>query len=178
MCKLKFLVAIVTKIFVLGTPDGLSKGVVNASKEAFISIDISKHEGGHPRKGAVDLIPIHPLNEFTSLEDCGELALFIGQSLHQSHRDLESFYFGHADVPLKRDLVQRRKDMGWFKMDSSSQKGPKSGMVGIGAILYMTNFNVMLNTSDIQLGQSIAKEIRARSGGLLGKIIKWHINTG
>ena len=166
-----------TPNFVLGTPDGLSKGVVNASKEALISIDITKHEGGHPRKGAVDLIPIHPLNEFTSLEDCGELALFIGQSLHQSHRDLKSFYFGHADVPLKRDLVQRRKDIGWFKVDkkplhgdqdSSSQKVYKSGTVGIGAILYMTNFNVMLNTSDIQLGQSIAKEIRERSGGLLG----------
>ena len=156
-------------MFHSGTPDGLSKGVVNASKEALISIDISKHEGGHPRKGAVDLIPIHPLNEFTSLEDCGELALFIGQSLHQSHRDLKSFYFGHADVPLKRDLVQRRKDIGWFKVDAS-QKEHKSGMVGIGAILYMTNFNVMLNTSDIQLGQSIAKEIRARSGGILGKI--------
>ena len=32
----------------------------------------------------------------------------------------------------------------------------------------MTNFNVMLNTNDLKLGQSIAKNIRQRSGGLLG----------
>ena len=99
-----------------GTLNGLSKSIVNASKEALNSIDLSKHEGGHPRKGAIDLIPIHPLNESTSLEECGELALCIGENLHQTHRELKIFNFGHADLPQKRDLVKRRKEIGWFNV--------------------------------------------------------------
>ena len=77
-------------------------------------INIAEHEGGHPRKGAVDLIPIHPLNEETYLEDCGKVALKIGEKLKSYSSELSIFYFGHADIPLKRDLVQRRKEVGWF----------------------------------------------------------------
>ena len=91
------------------------KSVLNSSREALNLIDFSKHEGGHPRKGLVDLIPIHPLNEDTSLSECGDLAVAIGQSLLKTHPELDVFYFGHADIE-KRDLVQRRKEVGWFKV--------------------------------------------------------------
>ena len=42
------------------------------------------------------------------------------------------------------------------------------GTTGIGAVPYMTNFNVMLNTNDLKIGKIVAKEIRERSGGLKG----------
>ena len=99
----------------LGTLSGLLKSVLNSSREALNLIDFSKHKGGHPRKGLVDLIPIHPLNEHTSLTECGDLAISIGQSLLKTHPELDVFYFGHADTE-KRDLVQRRKEVGWFKV--------------------------------------------------------------
>ena len=102
-------------LYSLGTLGGLLKSVLNSSREALNLIDFSKHEGGHPRKGLVDLIPIHPLNEDTSLSECGDLAVAIGQSLLKTHPELDVFYFGHADIE-KRDLVQRRKEVGWFKV--------------------------------------------------------------
>ena len=52
----------------------LEDAVVSASKTAFKLIDLRKHDGGHPRLGSVDLIPLHPITEDTSLEDCGEVA--------------------------------------------------------------------------------------------------------
>ena len=42
------------------------ESVTSACREAFDTLDaIEHHEGGHPRKGTVDLIPIHPITEET-----------------------------------------------------------------------------------------------------------------
>ena len=128
-------------------------------------IDITQHIGGHPRKGVVDLIPIHPISSNATLNDCGKVALNIGTKLKETHPNLSIFYFGHADMPKNRDLVQRRKENGWFQDDNFTSN---HGMTGIGAIPYMSNFNVMLHCNDIKIGQQIAKSLRQRSGGLLG----------
>ena len=37
--------------------------------------------------------------------------------------------------------------------------GTRYGTTGIGAVPYMTNFNVMLNTNDLKIGKIVAKEI-------------------
>lgn len=150
---------------ILGTLSGITSGIVSAARRALDLIDLSEHSGGHPRKGTVDLIPIHPISNLTTLADCGQVALNIGSQLKATHPKLSIFYFGHADIPENRDLVQRRKEIGWF------QNGPFSsthGISGIGAIPYMSNFNVMIKCSDLDIGQRIAKSLRQRSGGLLG----------
>ena len=58
---------------------------------------------------------------------------------------MDVFRFGWADRPDKRSLVQMRKRVRWFSDDVVSSK--EHGLVGIGAIPYMTNFNVTLDTS-------------------------------
>ena len=45
-----------------------------------------------------------------------------------------------------------------------SQKS-KHGLTGIGASPYMSNFNVMLETNNLEVGQNIAWKIRERTGG-------------
>ena len=66
-----------------GTLEGLERGVVAACHTAFkILPGISSHQGGHPRKGTVDLIPIHPVTDDTPLEECGDVALNIAQVNH------------------------------------------------------------------------------------------------
>ena len=52
----------------------LGESLTQCCKEAFRLIEISKHKGGHPRLGSVDLISVHPLCEETSLEQCGVIA--------------------------------------------------------------------------------------------------------
>ena len=50
------------------------ESVVSACVTAFDLIDLEQHSGGHPRLGAVDLVPIHPLDSELSLANCGQLA--------------------------------------------------------------------------------------------------------
>ena len=53
---------------------------------------------------------------FSSLEDCAEVTFLICQNLKSSHGKLvDIFFFGHSDLPLKRSLVDQRKNVNWFK---------------------------------------------------------------
>ena len=46
-----------------GEPGALHELVVNAAREAVARIDLSQHEGVHPRVGAIDVAPIVYLDE-------------------------------------------------------------------------------------------------------------------
>eukprot|EP00092_Neocalanus_flemingeri_P026615 GFUD01028846.1.p1 GENE.GFUD01028846.1~~GFUD01028846.1.p1 ORF type:complete len:327 (-),score=45.41 GFUD01028846.1:162-1142(-) len=154
-------------------PD-LETAVIGASKEAFALINMQNHEGGHPRLGSVDLIPIHPITEETSLEDCGVVATNISRKLVQVVNGSSFFFFGHADAQ-KRGLIQRRREIGWFdqtinasKIPDSGKFVPRFGITGVGAAPYMSNFNISLDTQDMAVGKEVLKNIRERSGGLVG----------
>ena len=87
---------------------------------------INSHYGGHPRKGVIDLIPIHPITENTTLEDCAGVAIRVSENLTKSNveksgkriqQDVDTFLFGHADIPLRRSLVTMRKNVKWYSSE-------------------------------------------------------------
>ncbi|CAH1795110.1 unnamed protein product [Owenia fusiformis] len=157
----------------------LIESVTNACVVAFQHINLADHSGGHPRLGAVDLIPIHPISEDVTLQDCGKAAQEIAKELSSKVPGSSYFLFGHADH-LDRGLVKRRKELKWFsgksKMDYSTLESdigcsPTSrfGLTGIGAIPYVMNCNVTMESTDLKLGRHIAKKIRGSTpGGLPG----------
>ena len=64
----------------LGTLQGVERGVVRACCAALDNLPaIRHHHGGHPRQGTVDLIPIHPVTNDATLEECAEVARSISQ---------------------------------------------------------------------------------------------------
>ena len=135
-------------ITIAGTLKGVESGVLGAALAALdILPAISSHQGGHPRKGTVDLIPIHPITDGTTLDECGQVARNISKEL-LSTGQIEAFHFGWAD-PERRSLVQMRKMLGWF---TDKPSATKHGLVGIGAVPYMTNFNVTISTKDLKVG--------------------------
>ncbi|XP_072335157.1 formiminotransferase N-terminal subdomain-containing protein isoform X2 [Scyliorhinus torazame] len=153
--------------------------IVTACTEAYDLIDIEQHDGIHPCLGSVDLVPIYPLSESVSLEECGEVARDIAERLSHDVPDCSMFYFGYADQPLKRDLVQRRKELNWYKRsnlnvneikpDVGMTVSPRYGLTGIGASPYVMNCNVTIDTQDLNIGQQIASAVRgANPGGLRG----------
>ena len=155
--------------------------IFQACRKAFKEIDLSCQTGGHPRLGAVDLIPIHPLSKNLSLDECGDLARNLGEKIAKEVPGTSMFFFGSADTPNKRGLVARRKEVNWFRLkqnqfcdeakfwDIGDQYTPKYGITGIGAMPYMTNFNVTIGTDDLEIGNSIAKAVRGSSpNGLYG----------
>ncbi|XP_072903007.1 formiminotransferase N-terminal subdomain-containing protein isoform X3 [Hemitrygon akajei] len=105
--------------------------------------------------------------------------LDIAEKLIVNVPDCSLFYFGYADQPLRRTLVQRRKELNWFNRSSLKVKerkpdvgaaiSPRCGLTGIGASPYVMNCNVTIDTQDLNVGQQIASAIRgANVGGLKG----------
>ncbi|KAG8521023.1 Formiminotransferase N-terminal subdomain-containing protein, partial [Galemys pyrenaicus] len=87
------------------------------------------------------------------------------------------FLFGEADLPGKRSLVQRRKQLGWFTRREFSALAPdlgatpdrRCGLTGIGASPYVMNCNVTIDSQDLALGKEIANAIRGSNvNGLKG----------
>lgn len=167
-------------ITIAASVDDIEESVFRACEVAYKEIDLERHAGGHPRLGSVDLVPIHTITSSVSLEECGEIAISLGNRLVNSIKGTSVFLFGHADRPLLRGLVQRRKAVNWYNgkngMDFSQvgwDLGPppsaRYGCTGIGAIPYVTNCNVTIDCQDLVFGKEIAKSIRSStSGGLAG----------
>ena len=147
--------------------------VIGACKEAFALIDMQDHEGGHPRLGSVDLIPIHPITEETSLQDCGVVATNISRKLAEVVNGSSFFFFGTADVE-RRGLILRRKEIGWFSTGNIRHTpdfgnyDSRYGLTGVGASPYMSNFNISLDTQDAAVGAKVLENIRERNLGLVG----------
>ena len=147
--------------------------MVEACREAFNLIDLRHHSGGHPRLGAVDLVPIHPISEETSLEECQAVATNIGRRL-LGQVPGSSFFFFRSGV-AGEDLVSRRRRLGWFRSELRPGERPdlgefscRRGVTGAGSAPYMSNFNISLDTKNTNLANTVLTNIRQSSGGLPG----------
>ncbi|TFK13546.1 Formiminotransferase N-terminal subdomain-containing protein [Platysternon megacephalum] len=156
----------------------LGNYVIAACTEAFQSIDMAIQEGIHPCLGAVDLVPIYPLLN-VGVEECGKVAQSIAEILTLRVPGCSMFLFGQADQPEKRSLVQRRKQLGWFKgrdfksmevnPDIGAVPSQRYGLTGVGASPYVMNCNVTIDSQDMATGKDIARAIRgSNTRGLKG----------
>ena len=50
----------------MGSPEACEEASVKLAKKAVELIDLTKHEGGHPRMGCVDVMPFVPIKEATT----------------------------------------------------------------------------------------------------------------
>ncbi|XP_071521279.1 uncharacterized protein [Panulirus ornatus] len=164
-------------ITIVSNENNIGSCVEAACKTAYELIDLSKHEGVHPRLGAVDLVPLHPVSENISLQSLGHIAYGVAERLSTSVPGTSFFMFGTGDSE-GRGLVQRRKEVGWFRRpvqypllrhDLGHTPSSRYGLTGVGAIPYMMNVNVTLDTQDVSLGRCVAASLRASSpSGLPG----------
>ena len=158
----------------------LASCVTEACKVAYELIDLRKHHGVHPRLGAVDLVPVYPISPSVSLNQCGQIARDIGKQITEEIPGTSVFFFGTADHPKQRGLVERRKEVGWYEgrygvsynginFDMGAMPTSRYGCTGVGASPYVMNCNVSVETNDAVLGREIARKIRgSTAGGLPG----------
>ncbi|MBN3282969.1 FONG protein, partial [Polyodon spathula] len=156
----------------------LGGAVMSACVEACDLIDMEQHSGVHPCLGAVDLVPIYPLCESVGLGECGLAAQGVAEGLTQRVPGTSVFLFGFADPPLHRSLVERRKELGWFKQnqdlwrvqtDLGAPLSRRYGLTGVGASPYVMNCNVTIATRDLAVGRRVAGALRGSSpGGVQG----------
>ncbi|EFI41546.1 glutamate formimidoyltransferase [Peptoniphilus sp. oral taxon 386] len=160
---------------VIGEPEAVIKAVVESVKVASEVIDMTKHEGAHPRMGAVDVVPFVPVTECTT-EDCVGYAKEVGKAIGEMGIPVY-LYEDAATTPERQNLAKVRKGQyeGFFekieqpewKPDFGPQKmNAKSGATAVGARFHLIAFNVNLNTDKVEIADAIAKKIRHIGGGL------------
>jgi len=159
----------------LGDAAAVRAGVEALFEAAVPRIDLTRHEGEHPRMGAVDVVPFIPIRG-ASVEDCVSLSRDVGAAIAARHGIPVYLYEDSATSEARRNLAEIRK--GEFEGFAEKMKDPKwapdfgpaaphptAGVVAVGARPPLIAYNVNLGTKDLKVADSIAKSIRHISGG-------------
>lgn len=163
-------------ISLVGVPAPIQDALLEAARVALKHIDMNAHQGGHPRIGAVDVVPFTPIKGI-SMEECIALAHNFGERYYKETGIPVYFYEDAAKRPERKRLEVIRKgqyevlkDEAKTNPDRKPDIGeaclhPTAGATVIGARKFLVAFNVNLNTTDINIAKKIANIVRASSGG-------------
>ncbi|MBN1858931.1 glutamate formimidoyltransferase [Candidatus Bipolaricaulota bacterium] len=165
-----------TVITLVGDEPGLEQGVLRLVEEAVARIDLTQHQGAHPRMGAVDVIPFIPVTGAT-MEDCVALSRRVGGLISQRFKIPVFLYEESAVSPERRNLAKIRSgefeglgkklaEPKWAPDFGSMAPHPTAGAVAVGAREFLVAFNVNLATDDLSVAKEIATAVRHSSGGL------------
>lgn len=163
-------------VSLVGAPAPIQEALLEAAKTALRHIDMNAHQGGHPRIGAVDVVPFTPIKGIT-MEECIELAHSFGERYYKETGIPVYFYEDAALRPERKRLEVIRKgqyealkDEAETNPDRRPDIGeaglhPTAGATVIGARKFLVAFNVNLDTPDVNIAKKIAASVRASSGG-------------
>ena len=162
-------------VTMIGEPEKVKEAVINAAKVAVSLIDMSVHQGAHPRFGAVDVVPFTPVSDIT-MEECVELANEVGKAIGEMGVPVY-LYEDAAKKPERKNLADVRKgqyegffdkikEEGWAPDYGPNEMNAKSGCSAVGARVSLIAFNVNLDTADVDIATAIAKKVRFIGGGL------------
>jgi len=161
----------------VAAPDRVVDAAIAAARSAAELIDLNNHTGEHPRMGATDVIPFVPITGVT-MEDCVQLARQCGERMWNELAVPVYLYEKAATRPERENLAAIRK--GQFEGIRGEiatvearrpdfglpQVHPTAGITAVGARPPLVAYNVNLATSDIEIGNRIARAVRHLSGGL------------
>ena len=149
-----------------GPPDAVAEGAIRGAGRAAELIDISRHEGVHPRVGASDVIPFVPLDG-GSIGQCIEAAHLAGREIWSRYGVPVYFYESAANLAGRKRLEHvRRPGFDGLPPDIGDIAAhPSAGAAVVGARGLLIAFNINLTTNDVEIAKAIAKTIRESSGG-------------
>jgi glutamate formiminotransferase len=159
----------------LGDREAVARAALAGARVAVGLIDMDHHAGGHPRMGAVDVVPFIPVRG-VSIEDCVELARGFGRELAET-LDLPVYLYDRAAlVPERTSLADVRAGEYEGLRDAVARGerlpdfGPhaigSAGATAVGARRPLIAFNVYLDGTDQDAARAIARAVRESSGGL------------
>ncbi|MEE8104292.1 MAG: hypothetical protein V3T86_02020 [Planctomycetota bacterium] len=134
---------------ILGESTAVGDAAIALVERAVWSIDLAKHDGVHPRGGAVDVLPFVPL-QWTNVRECESLAKRVAD--HLSAIGIPTALYGHGQSPLPEVRATRPETA--------------AGVTCVGAREILIAFNVNLESTDLAAARAIAKSVRERDGGL------------
>ncbi len=164
-----------TVVTFVGTPEGVVDAAFKAIKKASELIDMSKHEGSHPRMGATDVCPFVPVKGVT-MDDCVALAHELGERVGSELGIPVYLYEEAATEDKRRNLASVRSgqyecledklvDPSWkpdYGPAEWNERVRKTGATVIGAREFLIAYNINLNTKNKKIAWDIALEMRER----------------
>lgn len=164
-------------ITLAGEREAVLEAAIRGVGRASELIDLTHHQGAHPRIGAADVVPFIPISGVT-LDDCVAMARHAGAEIWKRYQVPVYLYEAAATAPERQNLENirrgqfeglrneiainpaRRPDFG------DPQLHPTAGATVVGARKFLIAYNIFLNTADVAIAKQIAKAIRFSSGGL------------
>jgi len=154
----------------VGTPDAVSEAAFQGAFAASGLIDMSKHEGAHPRMGALDVCPIVPISGVT-MDQCVEVSRALGRRLAEALALPVYFYEYAATRPERRNLAdirageyeglrQKLVNPDWAPDAGPAVFNERLGATVVGAREFLIAYNVNVNTRDQKLANEVALNIR------------------
>ncbi len=161
----------------VGSPEAVKEAALAVSAKAIELVDLNKHQGQHPRMGAVDVVPFVPISDVT-VEECVQLAKDFGKEFASRFKVPVFLYEEAATRPDRRNLADVRK--GEFEglreqigknPDKTPDFGPNgihptAGATAVGARHILIAYNINLATDNLDVAKRIAKQVRGKDGGL------------
>lgn len=162
-------------VTVIGEPEALQAAVVESVGKAVELIDMTKHEGQHPRMGCVDVIPFIPIRNCT-VEDADAAAKAVAKEASEKFGQPFFLYEKSATAPHRENLAdirkgqfegmaEKMKDPMWKPDFGPDTIHPTGGVTAIGARMPLVAFNINLDTPNVEIASAIAKKIRYIGGG-------------
>ena len=160
----------------VGPPGAVAAAAFKAVEQAVASIDLTCHQGAHPRIGAADVVPFIPI-EGVTVADCVKLAEQLGAEIWSKLKVPVYLYESAARRPERANLENiRRGQFEALLTEMGAVAGrdpdigdpvchPTAGAVVTGARKFLIAYNINLNTPDVSIAKAIAKTIRFSSGG-------------
>ena len=164
-------------ITLVGERDAIQEAAIRGVGKAAELIDLTQHQGAHPRMGAADVVPFIPIDGVT-IEDCVAMSKHVGAEIAKRFGIPVYLYEAAATTPERQNLENirrgqfegireeigtnpaRRPDFGEARVH------PTAGATVVGARKFLIAYNVFLNTGNVDVAKKIAKAVRYSSGGL------------
>lgn len=162
-------------VTVVGHPQELRAAMVEAVGKAVELIDMTRHEGPHPRIGCADVIPFIPMRG-CGIKEADALARQVAQDIAEQFGQPCYLYEKSATAPHRVDisairkgqfegLAKKMKDPLWKPDFGPDFPHPTGGATVIGARMPIIYFNINLDTPNVEIARQIGKRVRHIDGG-------------
>lgn len=165
-----------TVVTFIGEPESVEGAILSMAEAVYENIDMTVHQGGHPRMGALDVVPFVPISGVT-MEECIDLAKRVGKKIGESF-NIPVYLYEDAAKNLERQnlanvrkgqyegFFEKIKKAGWEPDYGPCEVNIKGGCTAVGARVPLVAFNVNLGTDNLDIANNIAKTVRHIGGGL------------
>lgn len=163
-----------TVITYLGRPEAVLEATRAMAAKAVELIDMTQHQGSHPRQGAVDVVPFIPVrgvDTAAAVAVSREFGRFLGGL------GVPVYYYEDSATRPERTLLttirkgqyealaEKLKRPEWAPDEGPAVFNAKAGATVTGARFPLIALNVNLRTRDVSIAETIAKGVRFINGG-------------